>query len=85
MIANLGTGTGASVLQVVDAVRRTTGTEVPVRLGPRRAGDPAAVWADARRAAEQLGWRPRYGLDEIVETAWRWHSGRAGPSVTSER
>ena len=74
LVANLGTGAGASVLEVIEAVGRIGATEVPARMGPRRPGDPPAVWADNARAIEMLGWRPRYGLDEIVATAWRWHT-----------
>jgi UDP-glucose-4-epimerase GalE len=77
VIANLGTGAGASVLEVIGAVERIGQTVVPVRLGPRRAGDPPAVWADNARAEKLLNWRPRHGLEEIVSTAWRWHAGRA--------
>ena len=82
IIANLGTGSGASVLEVIGTVRRIGQVDVPVRLGARRAGDPPAVWADNVRAMEELGWRPRYGLEEIIETAWRWHSGARRPAGT---
>jgi UDP-glucose 4-epimerase len=85
MIANLGTGRGASVLEVIEAVRRASTTPVPVRMGARRPGDPAAIWADPTRAAERLGWRPKYGLDEIVRTAWRWHAAGARHGSASER
>jgi UDP-glucose 4-epimerase len=73
-ILNLGTGRGSSVQEVVDAVARIGGRPVPTVDAPRRAGDPAAIWADAGRAAAVLGWRARHDLDTIVETAWRWHS-----------
>jgi UDP-glucose-4-epimerase GalE len=71
---NLGTGVGSSVRAVVDAVGRFAERPVPTIEAPRRAGDPAAVWADASRAEAVLGWRASHGLEEIVETAWRWHS-----------
>ena len=70
---NLGTGTGSSVRQVLDAVARVTGEPAPVVYVGRRPGDPAAVWADNRLARELLGWQPEYGLEEIVASAWRWH------------
>jgi UDP-glucose-4-epimerase GalE len=73
-IVNLGTGLGASVGEVLDAVRRVSAAPVPAVMSPRRPGDPPAVWADNQRAAQVLGWRPRFGLVDIVETAWRWHS-----------
>ena len=71
---NLGTGTGSTVLEVLDATTRVSGREVPHIFSPRRAGDPAVVFADPSFAEETLGWRARYGLDEIIETAWAWHS-----------
>jgi UDP-glucose-4-epimerase GalE len=71
---NLGTGTGSSVRQVIEATEREIGRPVPAEYVGRRPGDPSAVWADNRLAAELLGWKPRFGLTEIVESAWRWHS-----------
>lgn len=75
---NLGTGTGHSVLETIAAVERVTGRAVPVVRGPRRPGDPAALVADARLAADLLGWTPRHSsLDTIVSTAWNWmHAAR---------
>ncbi|HVU88766.1 MAG TPA: UDP-glucose 4-epimerase GalE [Pirellulales bacterium] len=75
LLLNLGTGRGHSVRQVVDVCRRVSGREIPVRLAPRRPGDPAELVADASRARSVLDWQPRYPeLEQIVETAWRWHS-----------
>jgi UDP-glucose 4-epimerase len=71
---NLGTGTGSTVLEVLDATTRVSGREVPHVFSPRRAGDPAVVFADPSFAEKTLGWKARYGLDEIIETAWAWHS-----------
>jgi len=71
---NLGTGTGSSVNQVIEAAAREIGRPVPAEYVGRRPGDPSEVWADNRLAGELLGWKPRYGLDEIVASAWRWHS-----------
>jgi UDP-glucose 4-epimerase len=70
---NLGTGTGSSVMEVIDAVQRAGSVDVPCTLAPRRPGDPTAVFADNTRARELLGWTPRYDLDDIVVSAWRWH------------
>lgn len=71
---NLGTGKGTSVRQIIDACRRVTGHAIPEVIGQRRAGDPPELVADARRAQAELGWQPRYtDIDEIVETAWKWH------------
>lgn len=73
---NLGTGIGSSIREVIDATERVSGKQVPVEYVDRRAGDPAAVWADNQLALELLGWAPKHGLDEIIESAWRWHSAR---------
>ncbi len=70
---NLGTGRGSSVLEVVDAIRKASGGDVPAEFAPRRAGDPVAVYADNTRARDMLGWNPQYDLDAIVSSAWRWH------------
>jgi UDP-glucose 4-epimerase len=81
---NCGYGRGFSVRQVVEAVERTTGRRLPIRIQARRPGDPAAVVADSSRLRSQLGWRPRYdNLDEIVRHALDWEA-RAGvaPRVT---
>lgn len=73
---NLGNGTGFTVRQVIEACRDVTGQEIRYRVGPRRAGDPAALVADARRAREVLGWTPVLGdLRAIVRTAWNWFAG----------
>lgn len=71
---NLGTGTGSSVREVLAAAERAAGRPVPAEEAPRRPGDPVALWADNSRARELLGWTPRYGLEEIVSSAWGWHS-----------
>jgi UDP-glucose 4-epimerase len=71
---NLGSGTGYSNRQVIDACRRITGHAVPVEESPRRAGDPAALVASADRIRRDLGWSPRFPeIEAIVESAWRWH------------
>ena len=71
---NLGTGTGTTVRELVEAVRRTTNQPFPVETAPRRPGDAPCLVADNRRAREVLGWAPRRTLDDIVRTAWRWHA-----------
>jgi UDP-glucose 4-epimerase len=70
---NLGSGTGASVREVLDLVGRAAGRVVPHTIGPRRAGDPARLVAASDRAAVDLRWHPRLDLPVIVDTAWRWH------------
>ena len=74
MAVNLGNGHGFSVKEVIDTARQVTGRDIPVKLGPRRDGDPPALVGDARRACEFLGWQPRLGsLEKIIGTAWQWH------------
>ena len=74
---NLGTGRGHTVLEVVEAAERIARRPVPRRLTDRRAGDPPALVADARRARTVLGWEPKISdLDSILATAWAWHSRR---------
>ena len=71
---NLGTGTGRSVREVVDAACRVTGRAVPTVERPRRPGDPPELVAAVGRAATLLGWRASHaGLEEILSSAWRWH------------
>jgi len=73
---NVGTGIGSSVREVLDGIERVAGQRVPHRVVPRRAGDPAATFAETTRAREVLGWEATHGLDEILETAYRWHLGQ---------
>jgi UDP-glucose-4-epimerase GalE len=71
---NLGIGRGSSVREVIRAAEAVTGQRVPVREGPRRAGDPPVLVAACDKVRKQLGWRPRYeDIRGILETAWRWH------------
>jgi UDP-glucose 4-epimerase len=72
-IFNCGYGKGYSVLEVIKAVERVNGAPLPVKYGPRREGDPAAIVAGADRVRSILGWQPRHeNLDFIVETALAW-------------
>ena len=72
---NIGTGTGHSVREVVSAAEKVTGKRIPVRVGPRRPGDPARLVADGQKIRQELKWEPKYSqLDVIIETAWEWLS-----------
>jgi UDP-arabinose 4-epimerase len=71
---NLGTGTGHSVFEVIDAVQKFCGKVLPVRLENRRIGDPSILTADNSKAFEILNWQPQVSdLPSIVESAWKWH------------
>jgi UDP-glucose-4-epimerase GalE len=74
---NVGTGVGSSVMEVIRLTEQVAGREVPMEVVSRRAGDPVEVFADRQRVTEVLGWEPRLGLREIVESAWRWHASTA--------
>lgn len=69
---NLGTGTGASVQEVIDEVEKVTGKKVPHKKVPRRPGDPPALVANPAKAQGLLNWKAARGLDNIVTTAWNW-------------
>ncbi len=71
---NLGTGSGASVLDVVETTARISGQPVPYEIAPRRAGDIATSLADPRKANEKLDWRADRNLDAMITDAWNWQS-----------
>ena len=72
---NLGTGTGYSVLSIIDMVQQLCKKEVFVRLEKRRAGEPASLIADNTKAKEILGWEPKYSeLQTLIASAWKWHN-----------
>jgi UDP-glucose 4-epimerase len=71
---NLGNGRGFTVLEVIEAARRVTGSSIAFERAPRRVGDPPVLVASGMRAREQLGWAPRLtDIEGIIESAWRWH------------
>ena len=73
-VFNLGTGTGFSVREVIDAAETVTGAPVPLIEGARREGDCTRLVSGSRRAAAELGWTPaRSTLEQMIGDAWRWH------------
>lgn len=81
---NLGTGRGYSVREVLNTIEEVTGRNVPVRVAPRRPGDPPALIADPSRTCEVLSWSAQRDLHDIVRTAWKWCANKdrvvaAGP------
>ena len=82
LVLNCGYGRGASVRQVLDTLRAVHGRPLDVREGPRRAGDPPALVADASRIRQALEWSPRHDrLETIIRTALSWEKTRAGRDV----
>ena len=75
---NLGTGTGTTVRELLDAVQQVSGRAFEVTLSSRREGDSPTLVADNGKARDLLGWQPRYDLRQIVETAWNWHKASNG-------
>jgi len=71
---NLGTGTGSSVLEVVQAASKAVGADIPFVIGARRPGDVVATWADPSLAEELLGWKASRTLDDMCADHWRWQS-----------
>ncbi|WP_300375436.1 UDP-glucose 4-epimerase GalE [Henriciella sp.] len=82
---NLGTGTGTTVMEIVNAVERVTGKPVPRSIGPRRPGDPPALVASAEKAESILGWKPvQSDVDSLIRTAYDWHRKEIARKVASE-
>ena len=75
-VINLGTGVGYSVREVIAAARAVTGMPLPEIVEARRPGDPSALVASYEHAERTLGWRPRHGLDRVVEDAWQFLRSR---------
>jgi UDP-glucose 4-epimerase len=74
---NLGSGSGATVGEVIATAREVTGRPIKVRYELRRPGDPAVLVADPAEAKRELGWRPKYPeLVTQIATAWNWHGRR---------
>jgi len=71
-IFNLGTGNGASVLQIVKGFEKATGLKLNYKIVDRRAGDVEKIWADTTFANEELGWKAEKGLEETLLSAWNW-------------
>lgn len=73
---NLGIGRGTSVKQLIDSAREVTGCEIPVEMGPRRAGDPPMLYANADKIKSELGWSAKQtDIKQAIESAWGWFKG----------
>jgi UDP-glucose 4-epimerase len=71
-VFNLGSGSGVSVLEVLSAFERVNGLRLNYRIGPRRPGDITAIYSDSSKAERVLGWKPRYGIEDMMQSAWKW-------------
>lgn len=76
-IINLGSGTGTTVLEAIEAFETVSGTKLPYTIGPRRAGDVVAIYSDCTKAHTLLNWKPELGIKEMMETAWAWQKSLA--------
>jgi len=73
-ICNLGTGTGSSVLDVIDAFEKANGIRIPYEFASRRSGDVTEAWADPTYAKKKLGWESNHNLVDMLRDAWNWQS-----------
>lgn len=71
-VFNLGSGTGVTVLEAIRAFEKVSGVALNYRIGPRRPGDVIAIYANNDLARKELGWNPKYSLEDMLATAWRW-------------
>ena len=71
---NLGNGTGYTVKEVIDMCERITGRKATIEYSERRAGDPAQLVASSQKIADELGWKAERNLENIIASAWNWHS-----------
>jgi len=76
-IFNLGTGNGITVLEAIQAFEKVAGVKLNYEIGPRRAGDIVAIYANNDYAVKKLGWTCKYDLDEMMRTAWEWEKSLA--------
>jgi UDP-glucose 4-epimerase len=71
-VFNLGSGTGVTVLETIHAFEKVSGVKLNYELGPRRPGDVVAIYANNDLAKKVLGWEPKFSLEEMMSTAWKW-------------
>ncbi len=69
---NIGTGQGCSVLQIKNTFEQVNEVQIPFEIAPRREGDVATSFADNTRAVKELGWQPKYGLEDMLADSWNW-------------
>lgn len=82
-VYNLGTGRGYSVLEMLKAMEKASGKQIPYLIRPRRTGDVGSVCGEVSLAAKELGWKAERGLDEMCEDTWRWQTQNPEGFITS--
>lgn len=75
-VFNLGIGEGISVLEAIRAFEKVSGEKLNYRIGPRRAGDVVSIYSNFDKARKKLGWEPQYGIEDIMDTAWKWERNK---------
>lgn len=73
-VYNIGTGKGTSVLEMIAAFEKITQQKLNYKIGPRREGDAAAVYADTAKANEALDWKTELNLDDMIASSWKWET-----------
>lgn len=73
-VFNLGNGAGYSVKEIIEVCEQISGKSATIEYADRRTGDPATLVASSEKIEKKLGWKPQFNLEEIIESAWRWHS-----------
>lgn len=75
-VFNLGSESGVSVLQLINEFEKVNNLKVNYRIGERRAGDVIKIYSDSTKAKNELGWKPKYGIKDMVLSAWKWHKNK---------
>lgn len=75
-VINLGSGTGVTVLEAIKAFEKISGIQLNYKIAPRRSGDVEAIFSDSSKALKLLGWKPKYSIDDMMRTAWKWQQNK---------
>lgn len=81
-VYNLGIGEGVTVLEAIHAFENVTGIKLNYELAPRRQGDVQAIYSNYKKAKKELGWSPKYNIDDIMSSAWLWEKNRSAIKTT---
>ncbi len=76
-ILNLGSGNGVSVLEMINTFEKATGQKLNYKIGSRRPGDIAAIYSDSSLAERELGWKPKYSIEDMMLSAWKWQQNQS--------